>query len=173
MGGGVNWMLAHHFHPAAVRLADLHYSRRASSVGTPQMMPPGRKLVMVTEAGDAVFGVSWPFPELVAHDWPNSWLCTIFRRQPECPTLASSLIREALAVCRWKWPDVPELGMITFVNAKKVGKPGDNPGYCFLKAGFHRVADSRTGLVTLHLPPAEMPEPAMPLGATFRLELSA
>lgn len=163
----MNWRLAHHADPTACRLADLHYSRK--TIGAPQMMPPGRKIVLVTETGDAVFGVSWPYPELVAHDWPGAWICTIFRREPECSHLASDLIREAIAVCRWRWPEVPDFGLITWVNAGKVRHKRD-PGRCFLKAGFKRVADSRGGLVTLQLLPADMPPAQSPLGVTIPME---
>lgn len=42
------------FDPGGARLADGHYSRR--TVGSPQFMPLGQTLVLVTEARDAVFG---------------------------------------------------------------------------------------------------------------------
>ena len=64
--------------------------------------------------------------------------------------MSSDLIRDALAATRWKWPDIPELGMVTFVDMKKT-KPKRDPGYCFLCAGFERVGETKGGLAALQI----------------------
>lgn len=61
-----------------------------------------------------------------------------------------------------KWGEVPELGMITFVNADKVRRKRD-PGRCFLRAGFARVGETAGGLVALQLLPRDMPSARPPV----------
>ena len=162
----MRWCLSHRADPRAVTLADRHYSRQKP--GTPQFVPPGRCLVLLTEAADAVWVTSWPFPEYVKHRWPGAWFCSMFRNESD--ELSSELITEAVAATRWVRPDVPQFGMVTFVDRKKVRST--NPGYCFLQAGF--VKDGRTagGLRALRLAPDLMPEPAAPNGVTLRLEVA-
>jgi len=130
----VRWYLSHRFDARALPLADRHYNRR--KVGSPQFVPPGRCLVLLTAAADALWVTSWPFAEYVRHAWPGAWVNSLFRN--ESPELASELIREAVAATRAMWPEVPTLGLITFVDAAKVRHKRD-PGRCYLKAGFRRV----------------------------------
>ena len=63
-----------------------------------------------------------------------------FRR---APYRASDLIRYATAHTRWKWPIVPELGIITMVNPAEVeGK--ETPGWCYLMAGWTHVGYTKS-----------------------------
>lgn len=79
--------------------------------------------------------------------------------------LSSDLIREAVAASRWKWPNVPMLGIVTFVDETKTRRKRD-PGRCFVKAGWRRLAErTKGGLVVLQQLPAEMPPPGMPINA--------
>ena len=149
------WRLSWCADPAAVALADRHYSR--SNPGTSQFMPPGRQFVLV--APRAVWGVSWPYAELVAHAWPGAMLCTIFRN--ESPTLSSDLIRQACAATKWKWPDLPAQGMITFIDAGKVRRKRD-PGRCFRRAGFQPCGSTKAGHVVLQLLPERFPAAEAP-----------
>ncbi len=55
--------------------------------------------------------------------------------------------------------------MITFVNTKKT-KPKRDPGYCYIKAGFSHVGETKGGLLALQLLPNEMPNAADPLPFT-------
>jgi hypothetical protein len=77
------------------------------------------------------------------------------------------MIREAIAVTRWKW-EPPELGMVTFVDARKVRHKRD-VGRCYLRAGFRSVGETKGGLLAFQMLPHEMPEPQMPIGATANL----
>lgn len=163
----MRWHLSHHADPRACDLADRHYSRKTH--GAPQMMPPGRKLVMLTADADAVWGSSWPFAEYVKHDWAGAWMCTIFRN--ESSHLSSELIREAIAATREYWGDPPALGMITFVNAAKVRRKRD-PGRCFLRAGFVNVGFNKGGQVALQLRPEDMPAPEPCLNSQIALVLT-
>lgn len=81
---------------------------------------------------------------------------------------ASTMIREAVAVTRWKWPDVPDLGMVTFVDAGKVHHKRD-PGRCYLRAGFERDGKTEGGLIAVRMRPEVMPEPCAPMGTTVEL----
>ena len=156
------WSLSHHRDPASALIADRHYSRQTP--GSDQFMPPGRKLVL--SRADAVWGTSWPFAQYVRHQWAGAMLCCLFRNEGEC--LSSSLIRDALAATRWRYPELPALGMVTFINAAKVRHKRD-PGRCFLRAGFIRCGETKGGLIALQILPEEWPDPEAPLGTSKTL----
>jgi hypothetical protein len=160
----MRWHLSHRADPVARVIADRHYNRQKP--GTPQFVPPGRCLVLLSDS--ALWITSWPFAEYVKHDWAGAWICSAFRN--EGADLSSELIREAVAATRWKWSDVPALGMVSFVNPAKVRRKRD-PGRCFLRAGFRRVQDTKGGLIALQLLPSEMPAAATPIGAQTSLTL--
>lgn len=158
----MTWKLSHRADPLALPIADRHYNRQKP--GTRQFVPPGRCLVLRTEG--AVWVTSWPFAEYVRHEWAGAWVNSCFRR--ESGPLASQLIREAIAVTRWYWPCVPELGMVTFIDRDKV-RPKRDYGRCYRKAGFKVIGETKGGLLVLGMTVDAMPEPAMPLGATMNL----
>ncbi len=158
------WQLSHRFDSRALPIADRHYNRR--KVGSPQFVPPGRCLVLLSPTADALWVSSWPFAEFVRHEWAGAWVCTCFRN--ESAHLSSALIREAVAITRWFWPDTPELGMVTFVNTDKVRRKRDW-GRCYRKAGWSPCGMTKGGLVALQILPQEMPEPLIPGGAQLAL----
>lgn len=177
------WCPSHKFDPRALPLADRHYNRR--KVGSPQFVPPGRSLVLLSEGRDALWISSWPFAEYVRHAWAGAWVNSLFRNESEY--LSSELIREAVAITRATWSP-PELGMVTFIDTLKTRRKRD-PGRCYLRAGFrpaycplHACLDlilsdcpacqSRTagGLVALQLLPDDMPEPIV-LDASRQLSI--
>lgn len=165
----MHWELSHRAHAPAVQLADRHYSRQKP--GTPQFVPPGRCLVLLTRCRRAVWVTSWPFAEYTKHAWAGAWVCSMFRN--EGAGLSSELIREAVAATRAAWP-APEGGMVTFVDSTKVRHKRD-PGRCFLKAGFRVVGATRGGLVALQMLPGEMPEgvQAGEMGGQLQLAMGA
>jgi len=142
------WHLSYRAGPGARLLADRHYNRQ--SIGAAQFVPPGRCLVLLTPDADAFWVTSWPEEEYVQHAWPGAWMCSAFRN--ESPHLSSALILEAVACTLARWPAVPELGMVTFVDASK-----RDPGRCFRSAGFRHVGFTQGGLYALQLLPADMP----------------
>lgn len=157
------WEPSHRADPRALALADRHYNRQ--KIGTPQFVPPGRCYVLVSVCGKAVWTTSWPFAEYVKHAWAGAWVNSIFRN--EGAGLSSDLIRDAIAHTRTFWPDVPSLGIVTFVHAAKV-KAKRDPGYCYLMAGFRNVGKTKGGLIALQMLPDEMPEPRqLPLRGLF------
>jgi hypothetical protein len=132
-------------------MADRHYNRQ--SVGAANFVPPGRCVVL--RAPRAVWVTSWPFAEYVKHAWAGAWVNSLFRNEGQ--GLSSELILQAVAATRAVWPEVPELGLITFVDAGKVRS--ENPGYCYRRAGFRRVGRTVGGLLAFQLLPEAMPEP--------------
>ena len=149
--------------PRGAALADRHYSRQKP--GTRQFVPPGRCVVLRTEAADAVWVTSWPFAQYVKHAWPGAWVNSLFRNESD--HLASELIREAIAATRWYWPDIPEIGLVTMVDPKKVRST--NPGYCYKCAGFTKVGKTKAGQIVWQLLPNEMPDAVPPIGASLPL----
>jgi hypothetical protein len=162
------WQLSHRADPRAKRLADRHYNRQKPD--SPQFVPPGSCLVLITPAVDAVWVTSAPIAEYVQHAWAGAWVCSMFRREPECPHLASELIRDAVAVTRWRYGDPPTQGFVTFIDRGKTRSKRD-PGYCYLKAGWSRWGRTKGGLYAMGLSAEELIQvvPAEPLNAQIAL----
>jgi hypothetical protein len=151
----VRWQLSFRADQVTREIADRHYSRQ--TVGAKQFVPPGRCVVLRTVDDRAYWVTSWPYPEYVKHAWPGAWMCSAFRN--EGAGLSSELIREAISATRFEWAAIPDLGMVTFVDPKKVRHKRD-PGRCFVKAGFTRLKQrTKAGLIVLQMLPHEMPEP--------------
>lgn len=153
------WQRINKFDPRGAALADEHYSRR--KVGSPQWMPPGETLNLLSGDGRALFGWWRPHPEsgLQAMNGLDGWTCTIFRNVGD---VKSSLLilraEEALVdLGRGCGPS----GMLTYVWDKRVASP--NPGYCFKMAGWKAVSRSADNKKTLLWKPYELagiePEP--------------
>lgn len=139
------WMAVGKFTPVGARLADGHYSRR--TVGSPQFMPPGQTLVLVTLDERAVFGWWRPHPRsgIVAMNKLDGWTCTIFRNIGA--GLSSDLILAAETELMARYDCGPD-GLLTYAWDRKVASP--NPGYCFKRAGWKaigRSADKRKTLL--------------------------
>jgi hypothetical protein len=149
--------MSHRFDADALPLADRHYNRR--KVGSPQFVPPGRCVVFKTRGLDALWTSSWPFAQYVKHAWGGAWVNSLFRN--EGAALSSELIREAVAATRACWPAVPDLGMVSFVDASKTRRKRD-PGRCYRKAGFRHVGFTKGGLYAFQMLPSEMPEAVQP-----------
>jgi len=150
------WEVSHRADARSRRLADRHYNRQ--HIGAVQFVPPGRCLVLLTANADALWVTSWPFAEFVHHAWPGAWMNSLFRREPESPTLASDAIRQAVAATRSVFGEPPPLGMVTFVDAAKIRHKRD-PGRCYLRAGFRHVGFTAKGLWAFQMLPESMPAP--------------
>lgn len=161
-GRSVIWSLSHRADPAACAIADRHYNRQ--KVGSPQFVPPGRCLVLRFECaeGRGVWVTSWPFAEFTKHAWAGAWVNSCFRN--ESSFVASELIRSAIALQRWRWPEVPSIGMITFVDASKVQRKR-TPGRVYKIAGFKHVGYTKGGLWAWQILPNKMPAAAPPRGS--------
>jgi hypothetical protein len=148
------WRWSDRFDPRALPLADRHYNRR--KVGSPQFVPPGRCVVFLADDADALWVTSWPFAEFVRHAWPGAMVNSLFRR--EAGPVASELIVAATAATRAHWPDLPPLGMVSFVDAAKTRRKRD-PGYCYRMAGWTHVGFTKAGLWVFQIKPEDFPDP--------------
>ncbi|HWA21808.1 MAG TPA: hypothetical protein VG735_05370 [Caulobacterales bacterium] len=153
------WCASHRADPAAARLADRHYNRQ--KIGSPQFAPTGSCAVFLTDCGRAFWITSAPLAEWVKHAWAGAWICSAFRS--EGAGTASELIRQAVAATRAHYGEPPALGMVTFIDRKKVrpimhrGAP--MWGYTYRKAGFIDAGETKGGLLALQLLPEAMPGP--------------
>jgi hypothetical protein len=154
--------MSHRADAGALPLADRHYNRQ--KIGSPQYVPPGRNICLLSACGQALWVTSWPFAEYVRHAWPGAWVNSLFRN--EGAGLSSDLIREAVAATRSFWPEAPALGMVTFVDADKTRRKRD-PGRCYRKAGFKHVGFTAGGLWAFQMLPEAMPEPRDPLARSM------
>jgi len=153
----MNWRLSGRADPRACAIADRHYNRQAH--GTPQFVPPGRCIVLISEDEQAVWVTSYPFAQYVQHAWAGAWMNSLFRN--EGTARASDLIRQAVAMTRSIW-EPPALGIVTFVDPTKVRPTtvrGERIyGYCYRKAGWNHVGYTKGGLWAWQQLPAEMPQ---------------
>lgn len=143
--GGGGWERITKFDPRGAALADGHYSRR--KVGSPQWMPPGQTICMLTEDAAALWGWWRPHPAsgLKAMNGLDGWTCTIFRNTGE--RLSSELILEAEAFLGDLGMDCGPDGLLTYVWDARIRS--ENPGYCFKVAGWEAVGRSADGRKTL------------------------
>lgn len=168
----MRWYLSHRADPECLPLADRHYNRQKP--GSPQFVPPGRCIVL--KAYDhrmapplaALWVTSWPFAQSVKHAWAGAWVNSMFRK--ECPGHASEFIREAVAATRVKWPNVPDLGLVSFIDPNEV-RPRKIRGRqaiaeSYFEAGFTHVGYTKAGLWVMQMLPEDMPEPAPALAAS-------
>lgn len=162
------WQRSHRADRRALPLADRHYNRQKP--GTPQFVPPGRCLVLLTPDADALWISSWPFAEYVKHRWAGAWVCSCFRN--ESPLLASDLIVQATAATLAEWGSpsiVPartasgSVSFVTFIDRKYVrptmvrGRPVW--GWTWIKAGWEPIGETKGGLLVLGLRRSRMPQP--------------
>lgn len=154
------WYTSNRADPKAREIADRHYNRQKP--GTPQFVPPGRCCVFYagTETGKAFWVTSYPFAQYVKHQWAGAWICSAFRN--EGAGVASEMIREAVAATRAVFGEPPALGMITFIDQKKVRPTMTHGrktwGRTYEKAGFKYVGKTKGGLLAYQLLPKDMPE---------------
>lgn len=156
---GQRWCVSHRADPAAARLADRHYNRQ--KVGSPQFAPTGSCAVFLTDCGRAFWITSAPLAEWVKHAWAGAWICSAFRS--EGAGRASELIGQAVAATRAHYGDPPPLGMVTFIDRRKVrptmvrGEP--TWGWTYRKAGFVYAGETKGGLMVMQMHPLDMPHP--------------
>jgi hypothetical protein len=164
------WQLSNRADPIAVDIADRHYNRQ--KIGSPQFVPPGRCIVLLSLDNTAVWVTSWPFAEYVKHAWAGAWVNSMFRKENR--QMASELIRDAIAVTRYYW-EPPSLGIVTFIDKHKV-KPTmrrgkETWGYSYLKAGFEEAGTTKGGLLAFLMSPDRMPEPMPPYQEQMRMPI--
>lgn len=139
------WQRVTKFDSRACALADRHYSRR--KIGSPQFMPPGETIVLLSDDEQAVWGWWRPHPSsgIKAMNGLDGWTCTIFRNESSCQS--SKMILEAEHYLLNLGVTIGPDGLITYVWDKKVRS--ENPGCCFKKAGWEKTGRSADGKKTL------------------------
>ena len=151
----IEWQRSHRADKRALPLADRHYNRQ--KIGSPQYVPPGRCLCLLTPAADALWVTSYPKAEYVKHAWAGAWVNSLFRNESD--SCASLLIRAAVQATRREWT-APPLGMVSFVDPAHVAPTRRRGisiyGYCYLKAGFSHVGFTKAGLWVWQLLPDDM-----------------
>jgi hypothetical protein len=134
-------------------LFDRHYSRYHYADGRkPRLfVGPGEKLVLLTEACDAV----WVWRKFIDGSGQQGVNCAVFRN--EGPYQASALIRDAE---QWAWRRWPGLRLYTYV--KPTALKGTLPGYCFRRAGWKVCGETKRHklLIFAKYPPAHQLEVA-------------
>lgn len=161
------WWVSDRADPPANAVAKRHYT--CQSPDSDQFVPPSTCVVLLAEDRRALWVTTHPKAEYVKHEWAGAWINSLFRNEAPERYLSSELILQAVAATRWLWPEVPTLGLVTFIDPSKVRKKRDF-GRCYRKAGFVEC-ERRTkgGLVALQLLPERMPPAEAPKGATMRL----
>lgn len=126
---GKFWMDAKDGDEGAREFFDDHYSRKRYADGRePKLfVGPGWKRVLVTEDGLAL----WAWRKYKSDDGQDGVNCAIFRNSG--PTLSSLLILDAEPIAWERWPGER---LFTYVDPSKV--KSDNPGSCFIAAGWKR-----------------------------------
>lgn len=134
----------------AIRLYRRHYSANRSRPKTSRLRitGPGEYLMLLTAGADALF--AWRVFMEVHRDRPLGVNCSIFRNESDC--LSSDLILQAEAWARRRWPAMDWL--YTYVNPSRIRS--SNPGYCFKIAGWRRGEPTKSGLVSLWKPMADV-----------------
>lgn len=144
------WMLTADGDVRAKQLYERHYSRNPVTLGRPTnlFVGPGQKLVLVTIDYSALF----VWRKFISRDTGQVGVnCAVFRN--ESSVLSSLLILEAE---RFAWGVWPQERLYTYVNPFKI--KSTNPGYCFIKAGWHRTGQVTKvhGLIVLEKLPYEV-----------------
>ena len=123
------WLEVKDGDPSGRSLFRRHYSYRPYKDGrNPALfVGPGEKMVLLTPDCRGLF----VWRKFINSDGQYGVNCAVFRN--EGAGLASDLIREADRMAWERWPGERHY---TYVNPKRV--KSDNPGYCFLRAGWRR-----------------------------------
>ena len=129
--------------PTAMALFSRHYTfRRNRKIY--QFCGPGEKLVLLTTDAKALF-VWRKFISDAGEDGVN---CAVFRNEGSKAGRSSQLIEDAVRIAWERWPGER---LYTYVDAAKVAS--ENPGYCFLAAGWERCGTTKGGKLILERRP--------------------
>jgi len=141
-----NWIPVKDGDPRAVGLYRRHYSAKKYNHGQKidycrfGFSGVGESLILLSTDCLALF--TWRYQRI--NDGGQYGIeCTVFRN--ESKQLSSTLILEAESLAWVNWPD--QNRVFTFVNPLKI--KSNNPGYCFLKAGWRKCGLTKGKLLIL------------------------
>lgn len=136
-----HWCLTRDGDEYAYEISRRHYSTRHYREQRQRLMVgPGRKLVLLSADGKAIF--CWRQFKCDIQPPQEGYNCSIFRN--EGSVLSSLLVFEAVGVVFDRWG---RNRCWTLVNPGKIRST--NPGYCFIVAGWRKCGVSKTGKVIL------------------------
>ena len=121
-------------------LFDRHYSRYRYKDGRkPKLFcGPGEKMVLLTEAADALF----VWRKFRSADGQQGINCAIFRN--ESAHLSSDMILDAEEIAWRRWP---QTRLFTYVKAEAI--TSRNPGYCFKRAGWRQCGITKVNKLVI------------------------
>lgn len=152
---GDYWYAVKDGDPAAAALYDRHYSAKNNRRKTNrQFGGPGERLVLMTPDSQAL--LVWR-RQMYRHDQNTGVECAVFRN--EGPIRSSTLLLDAMDVAWTRWPTAT---LFTFVDPSKI--KSTNPGYCFIKAGWHKSPwkSRKQQLIILYATPKLIITPELP-----------
>lgn len=137
------WYLTKDGDETCLALYERHYScyRYKDGRRRRQFVGPGEHIVLRTGDGDAMF----VWRKFIDDSGQTGVNCAVFRN--ESRHRSSELIRQADAVADCAWPGERHY---TYVNPQAVRS--QNPGFCFMAAGWRRCGITRGSLVILERP---------------------
>ena len=123
-----------------LELYERHYSAYQYADGRQRRLfvGPGEKLVLRTEAADALF----VWRNFIDDSGQRGVNCAVFRNESQ--HLSSALIQQADAIADAVWTDRRHY---TYVNRQAVRS--NNPGFCFIAAGWRRCGQTKGGLLIM------------------------
>lgn len=129
-----HWHFAFDGDPIGFELYKRHYSSRKNELSRKRstdtrFVGPGEKLVLISDDKQAVFAWRKFIDDC---DWQYGINNSLFRNEGH--VLSSVLIREASERAMWKWPKGERL--YTYVRPDLIRS--NNPGCCYIKAGWKR-----------------------------------
>lgn len=121
-------------------LFDRHYSRYRYKDGRkPKLFcGPGEKMVLLTEAADALF----VWRKFRSADGQQGVNCAVFRN--ESSHLSSDMILDAEEIAWRRWP---KARLYTYVKAEAI--KSRNPGYCFKRAGWRQCGTTKVNKLVI------------------------
>jgi hypothetical protein len=137
---GQYWHEAKDGNAEARELFDRHYSRYRYKDGRkPKLFcGPGEKMVLLTEAADALF----VWRKFRSADGQQGINCAIFRN--ESRHLSSDMILDAEEIAWRRWP---QARLFTYVKAEAIASR--NPGYCFKRAGWRQCGITKVNKLVI------------------------
>jgi DNA modification methylase len=141
---GGEWQEYQDGNQVALALYERHYSAHRYADGRERKLfcGPGEKTVLLTRDQRALF----VWRKFVDDSGQQGINCAVFRN--EGTVQSSELILEAMAIAWLRWPGER---FYTYVDAAEVRS--ENPGYCFLCAGWQRAGVTKGGLLILEALP--------------------
>lgn len=145
------WVQSHQGDPLGYAMYRRHYSSHKNPHPKQrQFVGPGEQLVLVGFFCQALFVWRKERPEF-RRDGQVGVNCSVFRNESQ--HRSSDMIFEAMAAAWEKWPGER---LFTMVDQKKTAKrrgKRNEPGWCFLCAGWRRCGETKKGLHILEVMP--------------------